>query len=160
MTKLDKEKMERMGVDEKALTTCLGVASEVTREVVAEHMSTGAHHLRILYSRAPNTDKATALQLVMDKRFNERMREELDLDAYEVSALRKNVMPAYTKAVSKQVKGRTEVLEQLVDGWVPSRSRVVDREAHADRPIDPSANHPFSFPPICTLRTKRRMQDR
>ncbi|MBL0127879.1 MAG: hypothetical protein IPP83_10585 [Flavobacteriales bacterium] len=114
LTKLDMNTMERLGVKEEALTTCLDVAGEVTREVVAEHLSTGAHHLRILYSRAPNTDKATALQLVMDKRFNERMREELDLDACDLSTLRKNVMPAYTKAVSKQVKGRTEVLEKLV----------------------------------------------
>lgn len=112
---MDMAAIKRMGVGSKELNKCIEVASSVTREVVSRHMGTCAQHLRILYSSVPNSDKATALQLVMDQRFNERVREEMNLDAYEVAALRQIVMPAYANAISRKVKGRTEALEELME---------------------------------------------
>lgn len=114
LKRMDMAAIERMGIGSKELDKCIEVAATVTREVVGRHIGTCAQHLRILYSSIPNSDKATALQLVMDQRFNERIREEMKLDAYEVAALRQIVMPAYAKAVSKKVQGRTEALEELM----------------------------------------------
>ena len=114
LKRMDNAAIEKMGLGTKELNKCIEVAATVTREVVERHIGTCAQHLRILYSSIPNSDKATALQLVMDQRFNERVREELNLNAYEGAALRQVVMPAYAKAVSKKVQGRTEALEELM----------------------------------------------
>ena len=115
LKRMDRDAIERMGVGTKELNKCLDVAGTVTREVVDRHIGTSAQHLRTLYSSVPNTEKATALQLVMHQRFNERVREEMKMDHYEVTALCQVVMPAYTKAVSKKVQGRTEALEILME---------------------------------------------
>ena len=112
---IDMAAIERMGIGLKELNTCIDVAGSVTRDVVERHIGTCAQHLRILYSSATNSDKATALKLVMDQRFSERVREEMNLNAYEVAALRQIVMPAYANAISNKVKGRTEALEELME---------------------------------------------
>lgn len=114
LNKVNTRTIDRLGLDEKKLAKCVDMAGSVTREVVEEHLGTGAHHLRILYSRAANTNKATALQLVMDHRFAERAKKQLGLDGYEAAALKNAVMPAYAKAMTSQVQGRTHVLEDLV----------------------------------------------
>ena len=114
LNKVNTKTIDRLGLDEKKLAKSVDMADSVTREVVAEHLGTGAHHLRILYSRAANTSKATALQLVMDHRFGVRAEKQLGLDRYEAAALKNVVMPAYAKAMTHQVQGRTHVLEDLV----------------------------------------------
>jgi len=114
LKRMDKAAIEKMGLGTKELNKCIEVAGTVTRELVVRHIGTCAQHLRILYSSVPNTEKGTALQLVMDQRFNERVREEMNLNAYEATALCKVVMPAYAKAISNKVQGRTEALEELM----------------------------------------------
>lgn len=114
LKKVNTNSIGRLGLDEKKLAASVEMAESVTREVVEEHLGTGAHHLRILFSRAANTNKATALQLVMDHRFSERAKKQLGLDGYQAAALKNAVMPAYGKAMTLQVQGRTHVLEDLV----------------------------------------------
>lgn len=113
LNKVNTSAINRLGLDEKKLQKCVDMADTVTREVLHEHLGTGAQHLRILYSRAANTNKATALQLVMDHRFAERAKRQLGLDAHEAAALKNAVMPAYAKAMTSQVQGRTHVLQDL-----------------------------------------------
>jgi hypothetical protein len=114
LKKVNTNSIGRLGLDEKKLAASVEMAESVTREVVEEHLGTGAHHLRILFSRAANTNKATALQLVMDHRFSERAKKQLGLDGYQAAALKNAVMPAYAKAMTLQVQGRTHVLEDMV----------------------------------------------
>lgn len=114
LNKVNTGAIERLGMDSKKIVKCVDMADTVTREVLAEHMGTGAHHLRILYSRAANTNKATALQLVMNHRFTERAKKQLGLDAHEASVLKDAVMPAYMKVMTSQVQGRTHVLQDMV----------------------------------------------
>ena len=113
LNKVNTRTINRLGLDEKKLEKCVDMADSVTREVLQEHLGTGAQHLRILYSRAANTNKATALQLVMDHRFTEQAKKRLGLDGHDAAALKNAVMPAYAKVMTNQVQGRTQVLQDL-----------------------------------------------
>lgn len=114
LNKVSAKVLEKLDMDEKQITKCVEMAGSVTEEVINEHYETGAHHLRILYSRATNTNKATALQLVMDHRFTERAKTHFGLDGHAAAMLKNAVMPAYTKVMTSQVQGRTHVLKDLV----------------------------------------------